>query len=52
MQTIESNSGISKDFFVQFVGDVCLLDKARGKPDLVWSTLNNTIKNNIRPFLN
>ena len=40
-------SGISKDVFVQFVGDHdgCLFGKARDKPDLVWS-------NNIRLFLN
>ena len=44
--------GICKDLFVQFVGDGCLLDKARDKPDLVWSTLHNSIKNNIRLFLN
>ena len=30
-------SGISKDLFVRFVGDGCLLDKAKDKPDLVWS---------------
>ena len=42
------------DLFVQFVGDHigCLLDKARDRPDLVWSTLHNSIKNNIRLFLN
>ena len=50
MQRIAVNlnaSGISKDLFVLFVGDHegCLLDKARGKPDLAWSTLTNSIKN-------
>ena len=39
--------GISKDLFVQFVGDRYLVDKARDKSDLVWSTLHNSIKNNI-----
>ena len=57
MQRIVINldaNGISKDLFVQFVGDHegCLLDKASDKPDLVWSTLHNSIKNNIRLFLN
>ena len=50
MQRIVANldaSGISKDLFVQFVGDGCLLEKAKDKPDLVWSTLHNynSIKN-------
>ena len=48
MQSIVANlgaSGISKDLFVQFLGDGCLLDKVRNKPDLVWSTLHNSIKN-------
>ena len=52
MQRIVVNldaSGISKDMFVQFMGALdgigCLLDKARDKPDLVWSTLCNNIKN-------
>ena len=31
-------NGISKDLFVQFVGDGCMVDKARDKPDLVWQT--------------
>ena len=43
-------NGIRKDLFVQFVGDARL--GARAKPDLVWSTLHNSIKNNIRLFLN
>ena len=38
---------ISKDLFVQFMGDGCLVDKARDKPDLVWSTLHNSTKNNL-----
>ena len=41
---------VSVKMFVQFVGDRGrLLDKARDKPDL---TLHNSIKNNIRLFLN
>ena len=35
MQRIVANldaNGISKGLFVQFVGDGCLLDKARDKP--------------------
>ena len=51
MQRIVANLDAS-GLFVQFVGDGCLLDKARDKPDLVWSTLHNSIKNNIRQFLN
>ena len=53
MQRIVDNSdvsGISEDLFV---GNGCLLDKARDKPELVWSTLHNSIKNNnTRLFLN
>ena len=55
MQRIVANldaSGISKDLFVQFVSDGCLLDKAKDNPDLVWSTLHNSIKNNISLLLN
>ena len=55
MQRIVANldaSGIGKDLLVQFVGEGCLLDKARDKSDLVWSTLHNRIKNYIRLFLN
>ena len=54
MQRIVANDvkEISKYLFVQFVGDGCLVDKARNKPDSVWSTFNNSIKNNIRLFLN
>ena len=55
MQRIVANldvNGVSNDLFVQFVGDGCLVDKARDKSDLVWSTLHNGIKNNIRLFLN
>ena len=37
---------VYKDLFAQFVGDGCLLHKAGDKPDLVWSTLHNSIKNN------
>ena len=40
---------MSKDFFVQFVGDGCLVDKARDGPDLVWSTFYNSIKNTTVP---
>ena len=40
-------NGISKDLFVQFVGNRCLVDKARDNIDLVSSTLHNSIKNNI-----
>ena len=36
----------------KFVGDGCFVDKARDRPDLVWSTLHNSIKNNIRLFVN
>ena len=38
MQRIVANldaSGIHIDLFVQFVGDGCLLDNARDKPDLI-----------------
>ena len=52
MQRIVANldvNGSGKDLFVQFVGGGCLVDKARDKPDLVWSTLSNSIK---RLFLN
>ena len=34
------------------MGDGCLVDKATDRPDLVWSTLHNNIKNTIRLFLN
>ena len=34
-------SGISKDLFVSlWVMGACLINKARDKPDLVWSTLH------------
>ena len=47
MQRIVANldaNDISKDLFVEFVGDG---HEARDKPDLVWSTLHSSIKNNL-----
>ena len=37
-------NGVSRDLFVQFVGDGCLVDKARGRPVLVLLTLYDSIR--------
>ena len=46
-------SGISKIYLFSLrVMSACMVDKARDKPDLVWSTLHNSITKNIKLFLN